>query len=105
MWKPGESEDRGEGSSSGWGLLLLSASGPLNMLLPLADTQSPCFTAQLLPLHISTERLFAGQPLPQSQSGLLCRPVQRVLFFFPSSSFYSLVICVSINLLIVSLRH
>lgn len=75
------------------------------MLLPLAGIQSPYFTVQLLPLRISTERLFAGQPLPQSQSGLLCRVVQRVLVFFPSSSFYSLVIYVSVNLLIVSLRH
>lgn len=35
-------------------LLFLSASGPLNVLLPLADRQFSCITAQLFLVHIST---------------------------------------------------
>lgn len=70
MWKPWESEGREVSSvrcARGLGLLLLSASGPLNMLLPLADTQFPCFAPSSYPfisLHISVERLLLDNLLP-----------------------------------------
>lgn len=57
MGKPRESEGKGGGSAEicyGIGVLFLSASGPLNVRLLLADRQFPCITAQLLLVHIST---------------------------------------------------
>lgn len=53
--------------AKGLELLLLSASGHLNMLLPLVDMQFPCFTPSSYPfisLHISTERFLPDNLLP-----------------------------------------
>ena len=53
--------------AKGLELLLLSASGHLNMLLPLVDMQFPCFTQNSYPfisLHISTEGFLPDNLLP-----------------------------------------
>ena len=53
--------------AKGLELLLLSASGHLNMLLPLVDMQFPCVTPSSYPfisLHISTERFLPDNLLP-----------------------------------------
>ena len=50
------------------GLLLLSASGPLNLLCLLADKPFPCFAVGLLLVHTSAERLLLDSLLPKAPS-------------------------------------